>query len=203
MGCCNGVGLVEEGINVIRAFLALDISEEVKKNLGAFAEPIAKHTTGVKWVKPENFHVTVKFFGDVDEEKMLPRVEKVVQENLRAVQSTTLRCAGIGCFPKWQYPRVIWAGLSGEMQGLIDLQKKLESAFEKLGFASEPREFQLHLTLARIKGHLADRSWLKPLEEAVQTPFGTTLVGHLTLYKSVLTKIGPVYTAVRQFPFST
>ncbi|MBI4224310.1 MAG: RNA 2',3'-cyclic phosphodiesterase, partial [Deltaproteobacteria bacterium] len=99
---------------MIRAFLALDISDEVKKNLADFIEPTQAQTSGIKWVEPKNYHVTFKFFGNVDEEKMKPRIERIVETNVGALSPVSLSAVGIGCFPKWEYPRVIWAGLQGE-----------------------------------------------------------------------------------------
>lgn len=184
-----------------RMFLAMDISDAVKKNLGDFTEGFRAKTKGVKWVEPANYHVTFKFFGNVDEEKTRPKIEKIIEENVKAVSPVSLACIGIGCFPKWELPRVIWAGLQGEAESLLDLQRKLEEDFEPLGFPRENREFKLHLTLARMKGPLGDRAWLKTLEGLAQQAFGEVLADHLTLYKSQLTKAGPIYTALKQFPF--
>lgn len=188
---------------MIRAFLALDIPKEVKNNLGTFLEPIFKQSPGVKWVDPENYHVTLKFFGDIDEEKMVPAISKIMAENVSATKAVSLVCEEIGCFPSWQRPRIIWAGLKGETQTLIDLQKNLGVAFETLGFSKEDREFKLHLTLARIKSLPKERGWLENLEAATAQTFGKIVVDHVTLYKSQLTKGGPVYTAVKEFRFPT
>ena len=112
-----------------------------------------------------------------------------------------LQCVGMGCFPKWQYPRVIWAGLQGKRQALIDLQKNLEEAFETLGFPKESREFKLHLTLGRVRIMPRNSSWIRTFETMQEKFFGETLVDHLTLYKSQLTKEGPIYTPIKEFKF--
>lgn len=188
---------------MIRAFLAFDIPKEVKNNLETFLEPIFRRSPGVKWVDPKNYHVTLKFFGNIDEEKMVPAISTIVAENVSAMKAVSLVCEEIGCFPSWQRPRVIWAGLKGETQTLIDLKKNLEVAFETLGFPKEDREFKLHLTLARIKSLSKERGWLENLEVAPVKTFGEVVVDHVTLYKSQLTKGGPVYTAVGEFRFPT
>lgn len=188
---------------MIRAFLAFDISDEVKQALASFIEPLVNQTRGVKWVEPKNYHVTAKFFGSIDEEKMLPSIQKTIEENLGEAQPVTLFCEGIGAFPRWEYPKVIWAGLKGEAEGLIALQKNLETAFEKLGFPKENREFNLHLTLARVKNLKRPTAWIRDLERMVATKFGTVTVDHLTLYKSQLTKVGSIYTKIRVFKLTS
>lgn len=182
---------------MIRAFLAFDISSEVKNNLGTFLSPITKESKEIKWVDPQNYHVTLKFFGNIDEAKMVNSISKIVEENISSMKPVTFSCEGIGCFPQWQRPKVIWAGLRGEKEGLIGLQKNLEVAFEKLDFPKEDRDFKMHLTLARIKSLPKERGWLKNLEVASAQKFGEIVVDHVTLYKSQLTKEGPVYTAVK------
>lgn len=188
---------------MIRAFLAFDISEEVKKNLASFMEPLRSQTAGVKWVEPQNLHVTIKFFGNIDEEKILPAIQKTIEENCGDGKPVTLTCEGIGCFPTWHAPRIIWAGLKGETQSLITFQSQLEEAFAKLGFEKENREFKMHLTLGRIKGPLKNRNWLRTLETLATQDFGRTAIDHLTLYKSQLTKGGPIYTSLKEFLFHT
>lgn len=186
---------------MIRVFLAFDISEEVKKSLSHFMEPLRRQSSGVKWVEPQNIHVTVKFFGNVDEEKILPAIQKTIEENCGDGKPVTLTCEGIGCFPSWQRPRVIWAGLKGGVQDLMDLQRRLEGSFETLGFPKEDRDFKTHLTLARIKFLPKERGWLKTLEAMPERVFGKVVIDHLTLYKSQLTKRGPIYTSLKEFPF--
>ena len=183
---------------MIRTFLAFDISEEVQKNLGILIETIRPQSKEVKWFEPGNFHVTSKFFGNTEEDQLGP-IGSLIEKELVGFKTVRLKCVGIGCFPKWQYPKVIWAGLRGETQGLIDLQKKLEESFVPLGFPKENREFKLHLTLGRVRIQPKSDGWVKTLEGLNEKLFGETVVDHLTLYKSELTKKGPIYTAIREF----
>ncbi|MDZ4225039.1 MAG: RNA 2',3'-cyclic phosphodiesterase, partial [bacterium] len=97
--------------------------------------------------------------------------------------------------------RVLWAGLEGRIEGLAGLRERLEGEFEKVGFEREKREFKPHLTIVRIKVPPKNDSWLKTLEGMKERSFGETQVDHLILYKSELTKEGPVYTALKVFPF--
>lgn len=188
---------------MIRSFLAFDISEEIKKSLGGLITTIRSQTEGVKWVKPENFHVTAKFFGNIDEEKMIPLIQEVVEKNIKGVEPVLLSCQGVGAFPTWQRPRVLWAGLKGESASLIQLQKSLDEGFSKIGFSKEDREFKMHLTMGRLTGRPKYASWMGTLEKMRDSVFGQVGIDHLTLYKSQLTKQGPIYTPLNRFYFST
>lgn len=187
---------------MIRSFLAFDISEEVRKSLGGLIETLRSQTKEVKWVKPENFHVTAKFFGNIDEDKMIPLIQEVVEKNIKGVDPVLLSCQGVGAFPTWQRPRVFWADLKGESASLIQLQKNLEGGFERMGFPKEDREFKMHLTIGRLTGRPKYASWMGVLEKMRDVVFGHVRIDHLTLYKSQLTKQGPVYTPLSRFDFS-
>lgn len=177
---------------MIRAFLAFDIPAKVKKNLGTLIETLRPQSAGVKWVEPQNFHVTLKFFGNIDEGKMLSGIEAKIQQEVAAQKTSRFLCEGIGAFPSFRNPRVIWAGLTGDVAGMIDLTKRLGRL---------QRDFTPHLTLARIKGSIRDKAWLVALEKMPPKVYGEVVVDHLTLYKSTLTKQGPIYTALNEFPF--
>ena len=94
-----------------RTFLAFDISDEVKKNLGALIETIKLQSKEAKWIVPKNFHVTLKFFGNVDE-ATLSKITGIVEGAVQGAKPVLLHCVGIGAFPKWESPRVLWAGLA-------------------------------------------------------------------------------------------
>lgn len=187
---------------MIRVFLALDISKEVQKKLGELIQTLRFQTKGVKWVEPQNFHVTLKFFGDIDETKQLPLIEKTIENRIGSLKPTPLTCAGIGAFPQWHTPKVIWAGLNGESEALIHFQNELESDFEGMGFPKEEREFKMHLTLGRVRFKPRESGWIHTLENLKEKEFGQTVVDHVTLYKSQLTKEGAIYTAVKEFKFN-
>jgi len=186
---------------MIRAFLAFNIPEEIKKNLNQFITPFQSQQKGVRWIRLQNYHVTLKFFDSIDETTMLEPLSKIIEEQLAAFKPVELTCEGLGCFPIWARPKVIWADLKGERASLIHLQKNLEESFSKLGFPREERAFKVHLTLARIRSLPKERGWLKSLEALPPQTFGKFIVDRLTFYKSVLTKEGPVYTSLKEFPF--
>lgn len=198
----NDCFAVSAGGGVIRAFLAFDISEEVQKKLGGLVESLRHQARGVKWTKPENFHVTLKFFGDVDEAVQRPAIEAMVANRVQSLRTAHLTCVGIGAFPDWRVPKVIWAGLKGDCPSLFDFQRGLEEDFLKMGFPKENRVFRLHLTFGRVRFKPRDAAWVHTLEAMRETHFGRSVVDSVTLYKSQLTKEGSVYTALREFKFN-
>lgn len=184
----------------IRSFLAFDLTNEMKQKLGQIIGLLEPKAKGVKWVKPGLMHCTMKFFGDVDEEPLMGDLSRVIEETVRHQAPIHLKGVGIGVFPNWRYPRVIWAGLTGEVEAAIALHERLETVFEPFGLKRDDRAFRLHLTLGRAKSPLKNCGALVTLvEKLVDREFGEFDIDHLTLYKSVLTREGPIYTVLREF----
>lgn len=189
----------------IRSFLAFDINDDMRGELAKLIEVLATKVDGVKWVKPELIHGTIKFFGNVEEEFLMNNVSKVIEREVKTQAPFHLKGVGIGVFPNWRYPRVIWAGLAGETEAMMSLHARLESALEHFNFKRDDRQaFRIHLTIGRTKSKIKDPSALVTfVEKQVDRAYGEITVDHLTLYKSVLTKEGPIYTPLRQFWFGT
>jgi len=184
----------------IRSFLAFDISEEVKQELSSLIGLLSAKTKGVKWIKPELMHCTVKFFGNIDEELLVGNISSVLEETLKRQAPFHLRGVGVGVFPNWRYPRVIWAGLVGDVETAINLHEKVEAALRPFNLKRDERDFRLHLTLGRAKSPLKGSEALIALvEKMTDKEFGEFTVDHLTIYKSVLTREGPIYTPLREF----
>lgn len=111
---------------------------------------ICRGLPGVRWQKPENFHVTLKFIGRTDEEGV-DRVDSALKTLCAAESPVPLKIQGVGIFGEAGHPRALWAGVLANPR-LLDLQRRIESAlFEKAGFAPEPRPFHPHVTLAKPK----------------------------------------------------
>lgn len=183
-----------------RSFLAFDIPDVVRTELASAIEFMAQKVKGVSWIDPQRLHCTVKFFGDVEEEFLLGKVAEVIAEELEGHVPMKLTATGIGVFPNWRYPRVIWAGLTGETESALMLYDGLAKVFEPLGLPRDQRAFRLHLTLGRAKSRLNKTEALVTfIEKQVTRDFGDVLVDRLTLYRSVLTRKGSVYTPLRQF----
>lgn len=184
----------------LRSFLAFDVTEEMRGELARIIALLSAKTKDIRWIKPELMHCTLRFFGDVEEELLLGKLSNVIEREVRHQAPIHLLGRGIGVFPNWRYPRVLWAGIAGETESMMSLQAKLENAFEEFGFGKDPRVFRLHLTLGRAKSPIKHPETLMQLvEKLADRDFGEFTVSNLTLYKSVLTRDGPIYTPLKTF----
>lgn len=184
----------------IRSFLAFDIDPKVRAKLGALISDFQKKGKGVKWTEPDKLHVTLKFFGDVEED-VLRNIHERLKDGLVDEHVQKLFCQGIGVFPNWKYPRVIWAGFGGDVDPVIELQGRIEKLLHGFPIEKDKRAFRLHLTIGRAK-EISSASGLIHLVEGLgPIEFGEVVVDRVTIYKSVLTKEGPVYTPLYTIEF--
>ena len=138
----------------IRVFVAIELPEAVRAALGvAVAEISASGARGVRPVRPEGIHLTLKFLGDIEPAKVGPLTE-AMEGAARSVAPFSLCLGDTGFFPgpgASSPPRVLWVGVTGQLQPLRDLWTALEAATSDLGFARDRHGFSPHLTLARIR----------------------------------------------------
>jgi 2'-5' RNA ligase len=184
----------------LRAFIAVDLSESVRSSLCQVQEVLKQQRFRVKWVRPANIHLTLKFLGNIG----VADVEKIAGAMALAAKDCSagsLVAKGIGVFPDTRRPRVIWAGLSGQLEMLQDIQRSLDGHLADLGFPKESRGFKAHLTLGRVKGKInSDRLKvaMSELEGFESKPFD---VNRIILFKSELRQSGAVYTQVQGVSF--
>lgn len=187
----------------VRAFVAVELSEEVRENAGRIADQLQQAGQGVKWVAPENMHLTLKFLGNVPEE-LLPRVSDALTDSTRNFGPIELTVGGVGSFPPKGKPRVIWLGVSGQTKRLTQVAGLIDTALETVGFTPENRPYSAHLTLGRIKGGRkkkggGDTNWRLILPDYAGVEVGDLTVSEVVLFKSDLTPEGPIYTALERF----
>ncbi len=175
----------------------MEVPRELKDMLG---EGIGRTKTGpgVKWVRPENVHFTLKFLGNVEEDK-LDSLKKAVREIAEAHDTMDISTGGYGAFPRPERARVFWLGLEKGKQELKVLARDLDRRLAKLGFDAEKRPFAAHLTLARLRqpGDISDllAAWGDYAGMQDIAWRGQELV----LFRSVLDRTGPTYTALERF----
>ena len=181
-------------MSTIRAFLAISLNPEVRSSLESFQKQVKGLLPPIKWVNPQSLHVTVKFLGDVEENRLEPlhrTIESVVQE----FSSFSLQIEGIGGFPHLRAPRVLWAGISGQVEELHMLVLHVEEALALLDFPMETKPFHSHLTLARIRENSRDVGVALSQSNALapQKFFGKLNVTQLSLFRSELKPTGAIY----------
>lgn len=190
-----------------RLFLAISLPAQVKERLAEVQRELARSGADVRWVRPEGIHLTLKFLGEVPPEKIeaiVAACEKAVKE--AAPGALRLGVRGLGTFPPNRAPRVVWAGLTGDLTALARLKRALEEALVSLGFEREDRPFVPHLTLGRVKSARRREALLKEIarfrEEEFFSPESIE-VCTLTLYQSTLHPEGAIYTALRKIPLAS
>ncbi|MBE7467064.1 MAG: RNA 2',3'-cyclic phosphodiesterase [Planctomycetes bacterium] len=183
------------GSHRIRAFIAVDLDEEVKHALRPVLKRVRERCgrSDVKWLPEENWHLTVKFLGDVPWLEV-GRVGKLMQAVAAEAAPFELRVEGLGAFPPGRAPRIVSAGIVAGGAELAKLHAALDASLATMGIPPENRGFKAHLTLGRVRGH-AEMLW-EALREYEAAPFGACEVDKLVLYQSELESRGAQYTAL-------
>jgi len=175
----------------MRVFVAIEIAEELRRQF-ALAQEKLKCAPGVKWVAPENFHLTLRFLGWTE-----PGVVSRLANELAAAASATpafeMSFVGAGAFPSLSSPRVVWIGVKEGIAQLFGLAQKAEAIAQKLGFEAEIRPFQGHLTLGRARRGVSLKELKPEIEALAQEDFGRQMVEHITIMESILSRQGPTY----------
>ena len=178
--------------NRIRCFIAIRLPESVLRVMGKAQEAFQQYDFDIRWVRLKGIHLTLKFLGDIDE-KDSETVGVAMAKACTGVSTFTLKGQGIGVFPNLKRPRVLWAGISGDIPVLLELQKRLEDELDAIGFPREKRRFKGHLTLGRIKSRLPKASFEKALRASGNIDTAPFEVRSLVLYKSTLRPQGAIY----------
>ncbi|MFZ3149094.1 MAG: RNA 2',3'-cyclic phosphodiesterase [Methanothrix sp.] len=177
----------------MRCFVAVELPSLMREEIGRLQSRIA--TNGLRLVRSELVHVTIKFLGDVPQEKV-----GAVAEVLGRIKADPfpVRVLGMGAFPG-RAVRVVWLGLTGNFQ---ELYLKVEQALNPLGFAPDARGFSPHVTLGRVARPDAEmnRRIGDKIANFSALDLGSFTVDRFYLKKSTLTSGGPIYEDLAEFP---
>ncbi|MBI5582597.1 MAG: RNA 2',3'-cyclic phosphodiesterase [Deltaproteobacteria bacterium] len=184
---------------MIRSFLAVDLPPAVKERLAGIIALLQPGSSGIKWVNPDQVHLTLKFFGSIPQETV-DRIAGAVSETMRLGRPFDLNLRGVGGFPNIRRPRVIWAGLGGNLAELQNLWLRLEEAFFGIGIPRETRPFHPHLTLGRNKTGAPNEKLFLSLSHWNEPEVEPFVVRDLHLFKSDLRPGGPIYSVIQSFP---
>jgi len=179
-------------MGTIRAFLALDVSKEVKMKIMSLQEEIAGAGADVRRVGADSMHITLKFLGEIDE--MMAGKVLEVMKRVRS-EAFVLDIAGAGAFPNTRMPRVLWVGATGGGEKAVEIAKQLEAGLLALGFPKE-REFTPHITVGRVKSARNAALLAGILQRNRDTRYGSTPIDRIVLKKSILTPSGPIYSDI-------
>jgi len=177
---------------VLRLFVGIEFPPELKLRLSLLCTGVS----GARWVDPGNFHLTLRFIGEVGED-----VAADIDDALSRLQARrfTLQLAGTGVFGG-DRPRALWVGVERQPE-LVALRDKIEQAVIRIGLDPEPRKFAPHVTLARLRDpaldHLGEFLAANAQFRAPPLP-----VEHFSLIASFPTKAGSIYEDQADYPLS-
>ena len=177
-----------------RGFIAIDLASLPK--LIEFENKIKDTGANVKLVEPKNVHITLKFLGDAEEEK-IDEIEEIMKNAIKDVDPFDIQLKSTGAFPNQNYMKVIWIGINnGEKIGII--ANKIDEELSNIGFEKEKRKFSAHLTIGRVKSAKNKDQLVQIIEKYKEFEFADVKVDSIKLKKSELTPKGPIYTTLKE-----
>jgi 2'-5' RNA ligase len=182
----------------VRLFLAIDPGEECRHHIAGIVDAIRASTSGIRWVRESNFHLTLAFLGDVDETR-LPEISAAAANVTAHVAPFSASIGDAGVFPDWRRIRIVWLGLR-DSGPLMQLGSEMGDACGALGFPQRP--FRAHLTIGRTTGPLSAEQKTR-LSQALAPRRGTSYPFHVSrvlLMHSTLSSAGSQYTELATFP---
>lgn len=184
-----------------RVFLAIPLHEIFRQEIDSVLQPFRREIPGVRWVEPRQVHLTLHFFGSVPtkEIELIHHFSKKVASLFSPLKLSLDR---IGGFPSLERPEIIWLGVEEPTGRLVSLQKAIQGEVRTLGFKTEARPFQPHVTLGRVKRKSAD---LKSLLAKVpfEGPTRARTADHFVLYQSHNLPEGVRYEVLKTYALSS
>ncbi|MGD0282236.1 MAG: RNA 2',3'-cyclic phosphodiesterase [Dissulfurispiraceae bacterium] len=181
----------------MRCFIALDVSEEVRDSIGRAIEKVKDLSKGVRWVRPDHVHLTLKFLGEADDAMVL-QIRERLSLVCRRHGPFALSVSGTGVFPDLRHPNILWVGMD-ESGPLRILNMDVGQSMAGLGFEREKKLFYPHLTVGRVKSRDSLEAVLREWSTFKDTVFGTITVGEILLMRSTLKPGGAEYSKIAGF----
>jgi len=186
-----------------RCFLAIDIDSDLVQKIINIQKEFKNTNNKVKYVEKENLHFTLKFFGDIDKDKIF-EVKNCVLKVLNKIDlensfSNEITLKGIGTFPNKNYMKVLWIGCENN-EFLNMLHDELDLEFKNIGFKLD-KQFKTHITIGRIRNLKDKKEFKTKIDKLENVKIGNMNIGKISLKKSKLTKKGPIYSNIEVFDF--
>jgi 2'-5' RNA ligase len=196
----------------MRCFIAIDIDEKIRAGIADLQKQLAAKVDikkgDVKWVEPDNIHLTLKFLGEIKDEKS-SEVCEISKQVAAGHKKFNLDIETVGSFPPLgsltgggRSAKVVWAGAGKGADELLALQKDLDEHLTLAGYPSEEREFSAHLTLCRVRNPKAGIKLAEACKAFSDYKLGSISADALCVYQSQLTPAGPIYTLLASFKLS-
>lgn len=182
----------------MRIFVAIPVPDRVKQHARMFRNDLGASRADIKWVEYQNYHLTVKFLGEVNGAD-LPLIKKNLRQAADSCPSFNLSVDGVGFFPNRMRPRVLWLGIRGELDKAEFLGERVDAYLATAGFEEE-KNHQFHLTLGRVRNDSRIDELLKIAEHmAEREKLVSFKVDRIHLMQSNLSPGGPAYTIMETY----
>lgn len=181
----------------MRLFVAIKLPEHIEIKLEEYQHQLKPFARDAKWVNPLGIHLTIKFLGEVKEER-LPEIHKALGECSQEFGPIEVNVSGCGFFPNERRPAVLWVGVIAD--ALQPLQQSMEEKFALQGFEKENREYSPHLTLARFRDPHGRLPLVHEANKQKNSKLGEFTASEFHLFQSVLKRSGAEYTILKTFP---
>lgn len=185
----------------MRIFIGIKLDKNVQDDIAKFLKPFRKISSPIKWAKPANIHITLKFIGEISAEKYA-RIEQDLSTATFNTGPFDLTLAGCGKFGKKESLNILWIGIAPKPE-LEEIFNKIEDTLEKSGIEKDTRKFKPHITVGRNKKIFNFKSLFKIIEDKKDLPISQLTVGGFQVFKSQLTPDGPIYTILKEIPLVT
>ncbi len=183
---------------MIRAFIGFFTTKKLHEQVEKLEKQASDFIKG-KWVEPQNLHMTFQFIREIDEDGLV-NVIKNMQEVASRYKPIHIKYKSLGVFPSVERARVLWIGIQEGANQLRNLAKDISTANRRSGVKEDGKPFHPHVTMCRIKE--ANHKKLKEfLKQNQNTYFGEDTVDRISLVKSSLSYVGPIYTILEEFFF--
>lgn len=186
----------------MRCFVAIELPDFIRSRLADLQTRLQTLDRAVRWAPAEHIHLTLKFLGETPDPQV-PEVCSVIQAVARTLPPIRLTVRGAGCFPPSGPARILWAGIQGPPEELAACHRACEQALAELGFAPENRAFRPHLTIGRSRDRAGARGIRHTIEQFCDAELGTFTASELVVFQSVLSQLGPTYTALTRAELRT
>ena len=183
-----------------RVFGAIEIPAEIRERISEHSQQLhtAQPDVQASWTKPDNIHLTLKFFGNISQQQVL-QVSVAASRTVEGFEPFQLRIDGAGAFPERGPARVLWIGINDSKGQLAALQRKFDDECQREGFEREARAFNPHLTVARLRSPRGARA-LADKHKQIRFEPADIEVNRLVVFRSQLSPKGSRYSIISEHP---
>jgi 2'-5' RNA ligase len=184
----------------MRLFIAIDIDETITQKIKNLIADLGGSLRGVRWVREDGIHITLKFLGEVDATKA-DEVTRSLEQISSRHSAMSINISQLGKFPERGAPRIIWLGAQEDSGALKKLAVDIEEEMRKIGFEKENRDFKPHVTLGRVKRYQQVEKGIPAKWNHEEISFGSFRAEQIFLVKSTLRPDGARYEKIGNFTF--